>query len=964
DTYGKVTSSNNGLTIAAGQDFMVEAEIWNGFIASTGPFSIDLYIDETDGTPKFCGRVNCPGLAIGEVFKAKWTGVFTSISGSTPIRVVADSTNAVPESNENNNQKILIEPVIDASRTIAIYSCADNDLELYELNNFLLMASAGSGSSEHLNIVVMMDRYPGGSIDYGNWEDAKYFFVKEGITPDPENALLDIGEVNMGDPNSLYDFATWTFDRYRADNYILIMANHGNAFVGVCEDWSSNYDRISVNELGSVLQDITNHIEKNLEIIGFDACLLSWIENEYAYHDWAKAIVASVEPMPIWTQGLFGAWPYDKILSQLRNDPYMTTENLCSIIVQEYYNITLRNPSQYYKTIAAYKGSGIGNVTLALDALSDVLIGKVGDSIIKSQIQAAREAMIEYPADPHVLRPYGVDPYDMAVQLQIACDDAQIDAATQNVIDAMLDPNTVIDYAGGNPVVGYCYNLSKCRLLGLLWTKEAFTVDFWDYSTLQFCTDTSWDEFLIAYFNMPVASIDSISPNPANLGQTVNFNGHGTDSDGTIVAYNWRSSIDGQLSTSASFSTSTLSPGAHTIYFKVQDNDLQWSTEVQATLFVNGPNELRLTNNNGDSMKPAIAVDSLGNYHIVWQEASDGNNEIYYIRLDTDYNILTPQTRLTSNAYDSIDPDIAVSSSGVIKVIWCDNRDGNYEIYFKTYDPATGWGKDTRLTKTTSANDREPDAEVDSSGNFYFVWHDIVVNNNGQTEKIWFSVNGGTPASIYTATGPKGGRCDKISEPRLACGATGIIHLAFALGPAYPAETGTESIMYMRRTSSTWSAVSTLKSSTGNEVSYWASIDADSSGNVYVGWNQLISLNPYSRGVGFIRSSNGGISWNTDIVVPGTEGTGCYPEVSCLSGGIIYLGFYNCPGGFLGVINCAKSSDFGVQWSIQIISSNDVNSDEYKICADPATGKVGIAWECAGERTNWNFEIFFSSRLL
>ena len=86
----------------------------------------------------------------------------------------------------------------------------------------------------------------------------------------------------------------------------------------------------------------------------------------------------------------------------------------------------------------------------------------------------------------------------------------------------------------------------------------------------------------------PTAFIDDISPNPAEEGQTVSFSGHGEDTDGTIVGYNWRSSIDGFLSDQASFSTSGLSPGTHTIYFKVQDNDSEWSTEVYEELWVYG----------------------------------------------------------------------------------------------------------------------------------------------------------------------------------------------------------------------------------------------------------------------------------------------------------------------------------------------------------------------------------------
>jgi hypothetical protein len=84
----------------------------------------------------------------------------------------------------------------------------------------------------------------------------------------------------------------------------------------------------------------------------------------------------------------------------------------------------------------------------------------------------------------------------------------------------------------------------------------------------------------------PVAEIVSITPGSVSYGNMVTLTGRGTDSDGTITAYNWRSSIDGNLSTSASFSTPALSEGLHTIYFKVKDNNGLWSTEVTMTVTV------------------------------------------------------------------------------------------------------------------------------------------------------------------------------------------------------------------------------------------------------------------------------------------------------------------------------------------------------------------------------------------
>jgi hypothetical protein len=66
----------------------------------------------------------------------------------------------------------------------------------------------------------------------------------------------------------------------------------------------------------------------------------------------------------------------------------------------------------------------------------------------------------------------------------------------------------------------------------------------------------------------------------------VTFTGHGIDPDGTVGAYSWQSSLDGELSTSASFETSSLSQGTHTVWFKVQDDSGEWSKQVLTTVIV------------------------------------------------------------------------------------------------------------------------------------------------------------------------------------------------------------------------------------------------------------------------------------------------------------------------------------------------------------------------------------------
>ncbi|MCK4718385.1 MAG: hypothetical protein KAT70_06930, partial [Thermoplasmata archaeon] len=86
--------------------------------------------------------------------------------------------------------------------------------------------------------------------------------------------------------------------------------------------------------------------------------------------------------------------------------------------------------------------------------------------------------------------------------------------------------------------------------------------------------------------SVPVASIDLISPEEAMEGDFVLFEGTAKDADGTVVEYLWRSSIDGEISTQSSFSTSDLSAGTHTIYFLVKDDKDIWSHDATATVTI------------------------------------------------------------------------------------------------------------------------------------------------------------------------------------------------------------------------------------------------------------------------------------------------------------------------------------------------------------------------------------------
>ena len=89
----------------------------------------------------------------------------------------------------------------------------------------------------------------------------------------------------------------------------------------------------------------------------------------------------------------------------------------------------------------------------------------------------------------------------------------------------------------------------------------------------------------------PKAFIDQLAPDHAPEGMDVNFQGHGEDDDGNIVAFQWYLD-DILLSQQQSFIRNNLPVGNYTVSFRVQDNDGAWSNNVTGTLEIIEVNDI------------------------------------------------------------------------------------------------------------------------------------------------------------------------------------------------------------------------------------------------------------------------------------------------------------------------------------------------------------------------------------
>jgi hypothetical protein len=137
----------------------------------------------------------------------------------------------------------------------------------------------------------------------------------------------------------------------------------------------------------------------------------------------------------------------------------------------------------------------------------------------------------------------------------------------------------------------------------------------------------------------------------------------------------------------------------------------------------------RLTWTSGLSLDPAIAIYPSGHLHVVWVDRTPGNSEIYYKNSPDGGVSWSPNKRLTWSLGDGYCPTLSGDPYGHLHVVWDDGTPGNEEIYYKqSTDGGASWTPSKRLT-WTSVNSWYPVIAVDSFGNLHIVWYDLTPGN-------------------------------------------------------------------------------------------------------------------------------------------------------------------------------------------------------------------------------------------
>ena len=254
-----------------------------------------------------------------------------------------------------------------ANWTFMVYMSADCNLEgagVEDINEMEVV-----GSTPQVNVVVQCDRIDGEDTSNGDWKDCKRFYITKDSdeTTISSKVVEEMGEVNMGDPETLVNFTYWVHDTYPAQHYALILWNHGGAFWGVCWD-DTNNDYLNMANLSYALAKTKEYYGKKLDIVAFDACLMGELEVLYQIKNYCDYAVGSEPTEP------GDGWPYELILPSLVHNPSMSPTDLCKEIVNDYvtsYTDGKDNPSDTVSvTMGAFDMAKFEDVWFAMNVLS------------------------------------------------------------------------------------------------------------------------------------------------------------------------------------------------------------------------------------------------------------------------------------------------------------------------------------------------------------------------------------------------------------------------------------------------------------------------------------------------------------------------------------------------------------------------------------------------------------------
>lgn len=380
--------------------------------------------------------------------------------------------------------------------TVLYYLDADNNLEPDMLNDVNEMEQIGS--TDNVNLVVLLDRNPSYDDRDGNWTNNRLDFLtrdkdQEKIT---SKVLDDLKEMDMGDPQTLVNFVAFGLQNFPAKHYAVVLGDHGGTWMSSLNDETNNEGGLKLAGLISALDALKKGGAPTFDLMVFDMCLMSQVEVMDAISPYVSYAVASEELEP------GSGYPNHRVLYQLTKNPQMGPADLAQVFVQE-WSASYKEEGENTVTSAATDLSKIKDVVSAVDGLAAALMK--APPAVMTAVGRARSSAQHFPGDADSeLNSYDIG--DLALLLsqqpEAASLKPQLDAVMAAVDAAVIKHEEGATHQGATGLAFYFPFDKKVNE---------------EYKSIPF-TRTQWDEFLLAGGGQAAAATADVkisSPDPA-----------------------------------------------------------------------------------------------------------------------------------------------------------------------------------------------------------------------------------------------------------------------------------------------------------------------------------------------------------------------------------------------------------------------------------------------------------------
>jgi hypothetical protein len=372
--------------------------------------------------------------------------------------------------------------------TFMLYLAGDNDLDV-DMERAIRSMEARPANA-NVNLVVMID-------DQGSGNTRRLLLQPGGVYTTNVNRW-NLGERNMGDPQTLAEFITWSRDHYPADRYYLAVADHGRGTSGVAEDDTSGDDLLTPGDLWAALNTGTNSGAWKIDVLHFDTCLMAMLEDAYQIKDFASYMIAS--------ENLgWSVFAYERY-AQTIGVPAVTPRQLAVNIADIYFNHPWVQGRP--RTISVMDLSKVEQVTAAVDRLSAELRANLVQ--FKNQMRNVRNVTQKFDSRDYyriTIDDEYLDLYDLAARLKQYVPSGTVQARAQEVMDAVTGGFVIAEHHQSSiwsGTIGEEYwDLNRSHGVSIYFPPLPSSPDYNRYVAHQifrFTTASTWDEFLIDYF--------------------------------------------------------------------------------------------------------------------------------------------------------------------------------------------------------------------------------------------------------------------------------------------------------------------------------------------------------------------------------------------------------------------------------------------------------------------------------